>query len=222
MLVFLFLFGNFMIFYLKFSNFSRISIKESEKILKSQAQKHDMNFDLPSGASSPVSPSKPLKNPNFDLKQSFSIYLKILLNYAQMIGIIHSIDLKWPFYADDYLTFTTKVGVSPTEIISFQCILWNFNVTEKYIHVKALIALLIPFFFMGLIIFFLTISKIFTKRPQMNRIFVSFIVLSVYLQPTVLQNLFDNINTLDLNNKTYLTNELTLEYYDENHQKWVN
>ena len=60
------------------------------------------------------------------------------------------------------------------------------------------------------------------NRPQMNRIFVSFIVLSVYLQSTVLQNLFDNINTLDLNNKTYLTNELTLEYYDENHQKWVN
>ena len=161
-------------------------------------------------------------NKNSSLKQGFSIYLKILLNYLQMIGIIHSMDLKWPFYANDYLSVTTKVGVSTTEIVSLQCVLDDFGITAKFIHVKALIFVLIPFYITFSIILLLSLICIFTKKPQSHRLIVGIVVLSVYLQPLILQNLFDNINTTKLNAKNYLTKELTLSYDDEDHQKWVN
>ena len=138
-----------------------------------------------------------------------------------MISIIHSIDLKWPFYVSDCLTITNKVSISNTEIASMQCILDNFEITEHLLHMKALIALLIPFFLIIIIIFILVFLKIMTKKTQWHRFIVSFIVMSVYLQPFILQNLFDNINKTTLNHKNYLTKELTFDYDDEGHQKWV-
>ena len=193
-------------------------MRESEKILKTQPTNEDENFDQPSAETS----SHFLNHSNFKLKTSYSIYFKVLINYAQMIAIIHSMDLKWPFYVENYLSFATKIGVSATEIVSFECIMWDFHVIEKYIHIKALIDLIIPFFFVTIIICVLIPFRIFTKKTQIHRIVVSFIVLSAFLQPNILQSLFNNISTIDLDNKTYLNNELTLEYYDENHQQWVN
>ena len=138
-----------------------------------------------------------------------------------MISIIHSIDLKWPFYVSDSLSMANKVSISNTEIVSMQCVLDDFEITEDFLHVKALIAILIPFFLIIIIIFILVFLKISTKKPQWHRFVVSFVVLSVYLQPFILQNLFDNINKTSLNHKNYLTKELTLDYDDERHQIWV-
>ena len=137
-----------------------------------------------------------------------------------MIAIIHSIDLKWPYYVDSYLNISTQFGTT-ANVISLDCILQNYNIKEKSIHVKSLIAVLFPFVILLLIIGILVILKLITKRAQTHRIFISFIVMSIFLQPSIIQQLFDNLNYITLNNVSYLTKNLTTRYDDGSHQKWV-
>ena len=156
----------------------------------------------------------------FSLKKVFSIYFRILMNYVQMTAIIQSFDLKWPFYVNDYLSVSSKVG-STTQMISFDCLLKDNNIQEKTIHIKSLVAVFFPFLILASIIFGLIILKLLTKKSQTQRIFISFIVMSIFLQPSILQILFDNLNSTTLNNVSYLTKDLTTRYDDDSHMKWV-
>ena len=137
-----------------------------------------------------------------------------------MIAITHSMDLKWPFYVDNYLNISTQFG-SPGDVISLDCVLKDENVSMPSIHVKALIAVVFPFAIMTFIVIALMLLNIIKKKSQKNRVFISFIVMSIFLQPTILQILFDNLNYTTINNVQYLTKNLMIRYDDGEHQRWV-
>ena len=137
-----------------------------------------------------------------------------------MIAITHSMDLKWPFYVDNYLNISTQFG-SPGDVISLDCVLKDENVAMPSIHVKALIAVIFPFAIMTFIVIALILLNVIKKKSQKNRAFISFIVMSIFLQPTILQILFDNLNYTTINNVQYLTKNLMIRYDDEEHRRWV-
>ena len=160
------------------------------------------------------------RNNFFTLKKGFSIYIKILLNYIQMIAITHSLDLKWPFYVNDYLNVSSQFG-SPGDVISLDCVLRDQHISISSIHMKALIIVIFPFATMGIIILVLVLLSFIQKNTQKNRYFISLMVMSIFLQPTILQILFDNLSYTKINNVPYLTKNLIIKYDDEDHQKWV-
>ena len=67
-----------------------------------------------------------------ELRKGMSIYMKILLNYLQMLTIVQSFDLKWPFYVKNYLNFFASVGggISP-QVISVDCLLNDYNIVKN-------------------------------------------------------------------------------------------
>lgn len=143
-----------------------------------------------------------------------------MMNYLQMTAIIHSLDLKWPFYVNDYLEISSKFG-SAADVLSVDCILDDYQLTESKLHVKTIMILVFPFIIMSFILFGALILKILTKKPQINRVYISFVIISIFLQPAILQILFDNISYATFNNNPYLTKELNYRFDDENHTKWV-
>lgn len=157
----------------------------------------------------------------FTIKKSFSIYFKILMNYLQMIAIIHSLDLRWPFYVSDYFSFIGRFGSAAGDIISLDCLIKDYNLEINNIHLKSIVVIIFTIliiFFFGMI---LLIIRLKTKNNQRNRFFIICIIISIFLQPTILQILFDNLNYTNLNNTSYLTKNLLIKYYDEDHQEWV-
>lgn len=157
----------------------------------------------------------------FDAKKGFSIYFKILINYTQMIAIIHSLDLKWPYQVDGYLNVSSQFGTSG-EVISLECVLEDQRIRISPLHVKALLVILFPFVLMGFFTLVLSVSKILKKKKsKLNQIFIAFIVMSIFIQPTILQILFDNLNYTKLNGVSYLTKNLKIRADDEEHTRWV-
>ena len=193
-----------------FTNFFSVNLRESEKLLLENKDSQETEKESP----------KIEKKSFFNLKKGFSIYFKILLNYTQMTAIIHSLEFKWSFYVDNYLNISSPVG-SPGDVISLDCVMNDENIQVNSLHAKALIAVIFPFVIMAMIIIILTFLKIIKKQSYKNRIFIAYIVMSIFLQPTILQMLFDNLNYTTINGVSYLTKSLTLRFDDQEHIKWV-
>jgi hypothetical protein len=159
--------------------------------------------------------------PQFNIKKGGSIYLKILMNYLQIIAIIHSIDLRWPFYTNDFLKANSQAASVTNEVLSFDCIIHDYEIQQEPIHIKAMIGVIMPFvmFFAIFVMFLLNFLK--TGKSQKNRIIMSLVVLCIFLQPSVLKQLFDNLNCKRIGDEIFLTKQMNLKCNDDSHQKWV-
>lgn len=59
----------------------------------------------------------------FDKESKFlSVCFKILLNYMQLISIIGSFDLKWPFSARQFFQVQGGMGTFSTQFFSIDCL----------------------------------------------------------------------------------------------------
>jgi hypothetical protein len=53
--------------------------------------------------------------------KSLGVCFKILLNYLQMIAIVSSFDLKWPFYTRGFFSAQSGMGNISTQFFSIEC-----------------------------------------------------------------------------------------------------
>lgn len=155
------------------------------------------------------------------LKKSFSIYFKILMNYLQMLSLIYSLNLQWPFYVSKYFNIASQFSPN-ADVISFDCVIEDYEIKEKPIHVKTFVIGLFPFFVFAILSLVFCLLKFFTNKSQKHKYFIGFIIVGIFLQPILLQVLFDNLNYRNLDDGPYLKKELMLRIDDENHIKWVN
>lgn len=160
--------------------------------------------------------------PPFNIKKGASIYLKILMNYLQIIAIIQSIDLRWPYYAKDFLKANSQITNFTNELLSFDCIIYDYDIQQQPIHIKALIGVMLP------IIMFFAILNIFllnyffqNRKSQKNRIIMSLVVICIFLQPSILKQLFDNLNCKQIGTENFLSKQMNLKCNEESHQRWV-
>lgn len=161
------------------------------------------------------------QTPPFNIKKGGSIYLKILMNYLQIIAIIQSIDLRWPYYAKDFLKVNSQVASVTNEVLSFDCIIYDYQIKQDPIHIKALIGVMLP------VIIFFAISNIFllnyfkSGKSQKNRIIMSLVVMCIFLQPSILKQLFDNLNCKQIGTENFLSKQMNLRCDDDSHKRWV-
>ena len=64
----------------------------------------------------------PKKNNFFTIDVEFSVYLKIFLNYLQMLSSFSQLDLQLPSFIHDYLSFSSIFGSAPTQFMSLDCL----------------------------------------------------------------------------------------------------
>lgn len=153
-----------------------------------------------------------------------SIYLKGILNYSQILAIIIAINFKWPFYVYTYFEIAGFLGSISSQTLSFDCILKDFQIQESPVHIKFMIFVILPFFIWILLILFDVIQNLKNRKKSINKekIFTYFIIVSNYLQPFILQTIFDNLKCKELDGKSYLYKEMLIDCESENHQFLVN
>ena len=59
----------------------------------------------------------------FTIDVAFSVYLKIFINYLQMIASFSQLDLSLPSYIQDYLDISSVFGSVPTQFMSIDCLI---------------------------------------------------------------------------------------------------
>jgi hypothetical protein len=85
-----------------------------------------------------------------------SIYIKILTNYLQLVGIVFGLDIPWPNYLTSFLKLHENSGHVSQEAFSFDCLLEDSS-DESYINSlyrKMIIMAFIPLvcFILGLVV----------------------------------------------------------------------
>lgn len=152
--------------------------------------------------------------------EKISINLKILINYFQMISLIYSLELKWPFYLNEYLK-TTSRGLGISTQFPIDC-LFSFNNTgDEFLHTKTILKASLPFILYLLVLLVLFFHMIISNVDNTPTFLPSLMIICILLQPYVLHALLENVNFIQLDNKNYLVAQLTLNYDLESHQKWV-
>lgn len=188
-------------------------MKNSEKILKEERSLSD---------SSPRRSSISYVRTTAGFKQSMSLNLKILMNYIQIITIMQEFEMKWPFYARNYLKFFASMGggLSP-QVISFDCVFDDHDINIYSLYAQTFVMSLLPlaiYVIAGvvLLVFFFT-----TRNPQMIRFIVVLIVVSLFLQPSIINTLFQNLSCRQIDNGNYLTKNLDISCDSDSYKNWV-
>lgn len=159
-----------------------------------------------------------------DSKKEMSVYLKILLNYLQMISIIRSLELKWPFYVGNYLDIYANFGGVSTQILSFDCLLQDNNIETESIYIQTILAVSLPFaiFLISIIaLILLCLKNKKTQKTQKTRFIVVVIVVSIFLQPSIIKTLFDNITCKQIDDSQYLKENFLINCETSSQKTWV-
>lgn len=174
-----------------------MSLKQSENLLKIQKYKEG------------------------DTKIALSIYMKILLNYIQMISIVRSFNLQWPSYVENYLEIFTNMGGVSTQVISPDCLLQDYKINVENIYIQTSLILILPFAIFLFSYIILTICSFLRKKNGGNRLIVIIIVVSIFVQPAVIKSLFNNLKCKTIENQQYLYANVMINCNSEGYLRWV-
>lgn len=159
----------------------------------------------------------------FNPSKSLSIYLKIFLNYAQIIAIIHSLNMKWPPYVLSYLKTTGSIGTVSTQIFSLDCLIYDFKLDISVTYLKTLSTIVIYLGFLFLAILYFGFKKFVMKQKnQATKLIILAVVLSVLIQPNNIKESSDIFVCVKIDDKEYLRQQMSLECYTDQHNFWVN
>ena len=150
-----------------------------------------------------------------------SIYLNIFMSYLQMISIIQSLELKWPFYVRNYLNVYSNMGGISTQVLSFDCLLHYHGIETKAIYIQTLFTLILPnviFFFSFVFLSFIYLKQ---KKTQRIRFIVILVVVSIFLQPTIITILFDSLSCEKIESFHFLKANRLIDCNSDAHKQWV-
>ena len=159
----------------------------------------------------------------FDFKKGVSIYLKIMLNYLQLISIIQNIDLRWPFYAKTYFDVYKNMGGVSTQTVSLECILNDLDYNMESLYVETIFSISLPFltFFFALI-FIILVQMLNNHKKQhiLRRLIVVLIVSSIFLQPNIINMLYKNMVCKKIDSEYFLSSKMTIKCYSDDRTNW--
>lgn len=116
----------------------------------------------------------------------------------------------------------SNIGGVSTQLISFDCLLQDYQIDTEAIYIQTSLTIFLPILIMAISSMFLVLFLLKTHRSQKIRLIVIFIVISIFLQPSTLKLLFDNLTCKEIENVLYLKSNMAIECNSDAHQKWVN
>lgn len=137
-----------------------------------------------------------------------------------MIAIIQSLNLHWPFYVKTYIEAYSNMGNLSTQIMSFDCLLNDYEINVKIIYAKTLVSTLLPFVIFMVCLLALMIVQLKSKKSQKTRIVVIIIIVSIFLQPGIIKVLFENLNCREIDKESLLEKYLDIGCNADGQKQW--
>lgn len=156
----------------------------------------------------------------FNPKKQLSVYMKIFLNYSQMISIIQSFDLKWPFEIKDLFNVYSNAGGVSANVVSVDCLVQDADIRTEPIYIQTFLFNLVPVLAFVIAFFILTIVYYMKQKSQKIRFVVVVIVTCIFLQPTLVKLLFDNLICKNIDGQSFLQEKLVLNCDEESYKQW--
>ena len=188
----------------------RFSIKESKKM-------SSFRFSLKTFTKNTVN-----SRISLNTGKSLSIYLKIWINYSQMISIIYNLNLKWPYYVGNYLNVNGNLGSISTQILSLDCLISDYKLNIRAIYLKAVTNITVYVIFVSVAgIFFFFRKFVLRKKNQLYKYIILIIALSIMIQPNSIKETSDIFSCQPILERSYLIQQMSVECYTNSHMDWV-
>ena len=153
-------------------------------------------------------------------KKKIQIYLKIIINYLQVLSIINSYEMKWPSNVSIFMKYYSSFSMT-SSFMSLDCIFYEYNINFEPLYIETMIIIATPFC-ISLGGFTIMCFFYYKKRKSQKIRFVAmYIAINALLQPAVVSKLLENFKCRMINNTCYLLANANIDYNSHFHQKWV-
>ncbi|CAG9318584.1 unnamed protein product [Blepharisma stoltei] len=160
----------------------------------------------------------------FKPKSHVSIYIKIFLNYIQMVILASTFKLKWPDEVVEVFKIQLQSDYVHQQMYSFQC-LFQSNSSQSLVYFRTLIIVaLIPVFMVILSLFFWLVFKCIKKSKSTfwDDFISTCIILLFLIHPNIVKTMFASMNCTEINDGEYwLETDLDIRCWDHDHIFYV-
>ena len=144
-----------------------------------------------------------------------------MLNYSQIVSILISINHNLPSSSQSYFQISSVLTSLTSQAFSIDCFIYYLDLDENPLHLKALISVFLPFFIWLILLFGLLIKKMKGKTIEKGKILTYFLIICNFFQPSILQQLVDNLNCKTIGSSSFIFKEMNFECNSQNHLNWV-
>jgi predicted outer membrane repeat protein len=153
-----------------------------------------------------------------------AVYLKIFMNYLQMVVVSAALNLNWPTFAKTFLSGQQMAGGVAEQLFSVDCLLNGQSISSGslfFTKVKLYAGLPLVLFVLGVLTWLLVAA--FTKVEHLLKKLVATAVIVIFiLHPSVTKVMFSLFSCMSLgDSKSYLVNDLTITCWDSEHLKEI-
>jgi hypothetical protein len=158
-------------------------------------------------------------------KSLSSIYIKILMNYLQIVILAASFNLAWPEQVLQLFSAQETAGSFTEQAFSVDCFLApsNSENTDIVVFRKLIIMAVIPVFlaFISVVIWaVIAVYKHYDEFPKDNTI-ATMVILLFLAHPTLTKYLFNIFTCMEIDGQTYLLQQLDVKCWDYTHVFYI-
>ena len=160
------------------------------------------------------------------INSNLSVFLKIFVNYLQLVAATSSFNMDWPGYALALFSTHNDAANVGTRIFSFDCLLDtgnNDNQADAF-YIKIILIALMPLgIIAGSLLFWGLLAIIFQRKAYIKQHFINSIVVSFFVaHPSIVTFSFDVFNCRELNPGEYwLDSALNIRCWDKLHTRYA-
>ena len=149
-----------------------------------------------------------------------TIFLKMMINYLQIISLVKDVNLSWPFDVRSFFEAQSKIGDASNQILSFDCLLSNY--TTDIVYMKMLIVFFLPMIATVALMAFFFILSVIMNAKVIGYLINSIIITYFLLQPIVINVCFNILSCKELDQGSYyISSYLTTQCYTETYYIYV-
>ncbi|CDW86060.1 UNKNOWN [Stylonychia lemnae] len=174
-----------------------------------------------------------------NVKNTTSVFQKIILNHIQLIVLTASFDFKWPQIVLDFFKTSQTIGEASNQIFSIDCFFNNdqgFDSVQGIEDQKIGKELGVRIFYIKLALFgslpiflvlisssfwFILYNKKNQKSIRVTKAISTVVILLFLVHPNIVKYVFNLFNCIDIDGEKRVKNDLQILCYVEEHIIWA-
>ena len=154
------------------------------------------------------------------LNYEIPVFLKIGMDYVQIISTVSLLNIRWPQNFSSVLTTSGSAGNLNSIMFPFECVLVRLPINSDVFYLKLFMGSIFAWFnFLFSALVWLVYMKIKGKTMFYfkKEIIITIIVVGFTLQPSIVNMYFTAINCIDIEGIFYVKKQLTLKCWEGEH-----
>lgn len=156
-------------------------------------------------------------------RSEFPTYLKIFVNYAQMVVVAAGLNVNWPGFVSVFLSGQETVGSVAEQLFSYECLAQEFSTTENMFYRKIAAATALPgLLFLGAILIWLGLRFCTQMKSLLNKSVASLVMILFMLHPSITKSTFAIFACTEIKrDQFWVTADMSLRCWEFEHVRFI-